>query len=160
MAKFEVNKTRKTIVNLGVGRVKPAIGRPYIPAYRFLHRARVYVRLSAFCLRIYATTKVRSVCLRLREQCLRSEITPVARVAHVLLLPFVAGNVGVNTPASKQWRINHGANGARARAPRSEGPPEQKHISLDNAFLSNGPVCGVPKINRPHDTFQSSHVAL
>ena len=31
------------------------------------------------------------VCLRLREQCLRSEITSVARVAHVLLLRLVAG---------------------------------------------------------------------
>ena len=42
------------------------------------------------------------VCLRLREQCLRSEITSVSRVANVLLLRLVAGNVGVNTPASKR----------------------------------------------------------
>ena len=40
--------------------------------------------------------------LRLREQCLRSEITSVARVAHVLLLRFVAGNMDVNTLASKR----------------------------------------------------------
>ena len=33
------------------------------------------------------------MCLRLREQCLRSEITSVSRVAHVLLLRFVAGNM-------------------------------------------------------------------
>ena len=39
--------------------------------------------------------------IRLREQCLRSKITSVARVAHVLLLCFVAGNMDVNTPASK-----------------------------------------------------------
>ena len=45
------------------------------------------------------------VCLRLREQCLRSEISSVARVAHVLLLRFVAGNVGVNTPASKRSQL-------------------------------------------------------
>ena len=35
------------------------------------------------------------VCLRLREQCLRSEITSVSRVAHVLLLRLVAGNIGL-----------------------------------------------------------------
>ena len=40
------------------------------------------------------------MCLRLREQCSRSEITSVYRVAHVLLSRFVAGNVGVNTLAS------------------------------------------------------------
>ena len=31
--------------------------------FAFWHRASVYVRLSAFCLRIYATTKVRPVCV-------------------------------------------------------------------------------------------------
>ena len=41
------------------------------------------------------------VWLRLREQCLRSKITSVARVEIVLLLRFVAGNVDVNTLASK-----------------------------------------------------------
>ena len=41
------------------------------------------------------------VCLLLREQCLRLKIMSVARVAHVLLLRFVAGNMDVNTPASK-----------------------------------------------------------
>ena len=46
------------------------------------------------------------VCLRLREQCLRSEITSVARVAHVLLLRFVAGNhMDVNTLASKRSEL-------------------------------------------------------
>ena len=45
------------------------------------------------------------VCLRLREQCLRSEITPVSRVANVLLLRFVAGNMDVNTPASKRSQL-------------------------------------------------------
>ena len=62
------------------GTVKPATGRPYIPAFSLSGTVPV------FFLRIYATTKVRPVCLRLREQCLRSEITSVARVAHVLLL--------------------------------------------------------------------------
>ena len=37
------------------------------------------------------------VCLRIREQCLHSKITSVARVVHVLLLRFVAGNAGVQT---------------------------------------------------------------
>ena len=45
------------------------------------------------------------VCLRLREQCLRSEITSVSRVANVLLLRFVAGNMDVNTPASKRSQL-------------------------------------------------------
>ena len=45
------------------------------------------------------------VCLRLREECLRSEITSVARVAHVLLLRFVAGNMDVNTLASKRSQL-------------------------------------------------------
>ena len=36
--------------------VKPATG-----VFAFWHRASVYVRLSAFCLRIYAVTKVRPV---------------------------------------------------------------------------------------------------
>ena len=45
------------------------------------------------------------MCLRLREQCLRSEITSVSRVAHVLLLRLVAGNMDVNTPASKRSQL-------------------------------------------------------
>ena len=45
------------------------------------------------------------VCLRLREQCLRSKITSVARVAHVLLLRFVAGNMDVNTLVSKRSEL-------------------------------------------------------
>ena len=75
--------------------------------FAFWHRASVYVRLSAFCLRIYTGTKVRPVCvdLRLREQWWRSEITSVARVDHVLLLRFVAGNGDVNTLASKRSEL-------------------------------------------------------
>ena len=45
------------------------------------------------------------VCLRLREQCLRSEITSVSRVANVLLLRLVAGNMDVNTLASKRSQL-------------------------------------------------------
>ena len=45
------------------------------------------------------------VCLRLGEQCLRSEITSVSRVANVLLLRFVAGNMDVNTLASKRSQL-------------------------------------------------------
>ena len=45
------------------------------------------------------------MCLRLREQCLRSEITSVSRVANVLLLRFVAGKMDVNTPASKRSQL-------------------------------------------------------
>ena len=45
------------------------------------------------------------VCLHLRKQCLRSEITLVSRVANVLLLRFVAGNMDVNTLASKRSQL-------------------------------------------------------
>ena len=45
------------------------------------------------------------MCLRLREQCLRSEITSVSRVANVLLLRFVAGNMDVNALASKRSQL-------------------------------------------------------
>ena len=45
------------------------------------------------------------MCLRLRDQCLRSKITLVARVQIVLFLRFVAGNVDVNTLASKRSEL-------------------------------------------------------
>ena len=70
--------------------------------FAFWHPASVYVRLSAFLRGDESST---CVCLRFREQCLRSKITPVARVAHVLLLRFVAGNMDVNTPASKRSQL-------------------------------------------------------
>ena len=57
------------------------------------------------------------VCLRLREQCLRSEITSVSRVADVLLLRFVAGNMDVNTPASKRSQLI--GNSDCSKAPRN-----------------------------------------
>ena len=56
------------------------------------------------------------VCLRLREQCLRSELTSVARVAHVLLLRLFAGNMDVNTLASKRPELI--GNTAIVRIPR------------------------------------------
>ena len=70
--------------------------------FAFWHRASVYVRLSAHLRDDESST---CVCLRLREQCLRSEITSVSRVANVLLLRFVAGNMDVNTPASKRSQL-------------------------------------------------------
>ena len=58
--------------------------------------------LSAHLRRVLKST---CVCLRFREQCLRSEITSVSRVALVLLLRFVASNMDVNTPASKRSQL-------------------------------------------------------
>ena len=55
------------------------------------------------------------VCLRLLEQCLRSKITSVARVEIVLLLRFVAGNVDVNTLASKRSELLGNADILRMR---------------------------------------------
>ena len=53
--------------------------------------------------------------LRLRQQCLRSKITSVARVEIVLLLRFVAGNVDVNTLASKRSELLGNADILRMR---------------------------------------------
>ena len=55
------------------------------------------------------------VCRRLREQCLRSKITSVARVEIVLLLRFVAGNMDVNTLASKRFELIGNADILRMR---------------------------------------------
>ena len=55
------------------------------------------------------------VCLRLREQCLRSEIMSVARVAHVLLLRSVTGNMDVNTLAFKRSELIRNAAIVRKR---------------------------------------------
>ncbi len=81
---------------------KPATGRPFLgptfERFRFLapcQRLRVIVCvLSAYLREDESST---CVCLRLREQCLRSEITSVSRVANVLLLRFVAGNMDAST---------------------------------------------------------------
>ena len=73
-------------------------------------------RLLAPCQRLRAIVCVLSahlrhvlrstcVCLRLREQCLRSEIRSLSRVANVLLLRLVAGNMDVNTLASKRSQL-------------------------------------------------------
>ena len=64
------------------------------------------MRLSAFCLRIYATTLIRPVCVYVFENnaCVRKK-TSVARVAHVLLLRPISGNVEVNTLASKRSEL-------------------------------------------------------
>ena len=55
------------------------------------------------------------VWLRLREQRLRSKITSVARVEIVLLLRPVAGNMGVNTMASKRSELLGNADILRMR---------------------------------------------
>ena len=86
--------------------LKPATGRPYVRAFRFLapcQRLRAIVCVLSAHLRDDESSTC--VCLRLREQCLRSEITSVARVANVLLLRFVAGNMDVNTLASNRCQL-------------------------------------------------------
>ena len=80
-------------------RLKPATGRPYVPAYSL---SGIVPAFTCDLRRILMST---CVCLRLREQCLRTKITPVARVAYVLLLRFVAGNMDVNTQASKRSQL-------------------------------------------------------
>ena len=67
------------------------------------------------CLRLRGDVNSTCVCQRLREQCLRSEKTSVARVAHVLLLRFVAGNVDVNMLASKRSKLIGNATIVRKR---------------------------------------------
>ena len=99
-----------------IERIKPATGRPLSVRFRFL----------APCQRLRAIVCVFKpqrefdpcVCLHLREQCLRSKITSVSRVAHVLLLRFVAGNMDVNTPASKRSELIGKRSGC-SKAPRN-----------------------------------------
>ena len=68
------------------------------------------------------------VCLRLREQCLRSKITSVARVAHVLPLRFVAGNMEGNrrgpTLASKRSEL------IRERSDCSKAPRNPQKVDM------------------------------
>ena len=73
--------------------LKPATGRPCILAL-----------VDSGTVSAHLPDDVNSTCVgrRLREQCLRSKITSVARVAHGLLLRFVAGNMEVDTFASKR----------------------------------------------------------
>ena len=74
--------------------------------FSFWHRARAYVRLSALRLHfLWGDVKSTHVCLRFRKQCLRSEKTSVARVAHVLLMCSVTGYVQVNTLVSKHAEL-------------------------------------------------------
>ena len=84
---------------------KPATGRPYVRAFSLSGTVPAF---TCDCLRFVCAFTPRpkvDLCLRFREQCLRSEITSVSRVALVLLLRFVAGNMGVNTPASKRSQL-------------------------------------------------------
>ena len=83
---------------------------------RFWHRASVYVRLSSSCRCFYAATLFRPVCVYVFENnaCVR-EKTSVARVAHVLLLRPISGNMAVNTPASKRSELIGNAEIVRMR---------------------------------------------
>ena len=83
--------------------------------FAFWHCASVYVRLSAFLRGDESST---CVWLRLREQCLRSEITLVSRVVHVLLLRLVAGNMDVNTLTAKRSELI-GKRSDCSKAPRN-----------------------------------------
>ena len=74
--------------------------------FRFLAPCqRLLAIVCVLCAHLRNDKSLTCVCLRLREQCLCSEITLVARVAHVLLLHFVTGNVGMNTPACKRSQL-------------------------------------------------------
>ena len=105
IAVFPINWER-----LDAGVFTSMLSRPQVDLtferFRFLapcQRLRAIVCvLSAHLRRVLKST---CVCLRLREQCLRSEITSVFRVANVLLLRFVAGNMDVNTPAFKRSQL-------------------------------------------------------
>ena len=68
--------------------LKPATGRPCVPAFLVSGTVRAF---TCDCLHLRDNESSSSVCLRFREQCLRSMKMPVARVAHVLLLCSVVG---------------------------------------------------------------------
>ena len=85
----------------------PATGRPCFPAYLVSGTVPAFTcdcpcSVCAFSRWRYFDL---CVCLRLREQCLRLKITSVARVAHVLLLRSIAGNMDVKTLASKHSEL-------------------------------------------------------
>ena len=77
-----------------------ATGRPCV--FSFWHGSSVYVRLSAL---LRGDVKSTCVCLRLREQCLRSIKTSVSRVAHVLLLRSIAGYRGSEYACAQALRV-------------------------------------------------------
>ena len=85
--------------------LEPATGRPYVRAFSLSGTVPAF---TCDCLRFVCAFTPRpkfDLCVSTsstRKQCLRSEITSVVRVAHVLLLRFVADNMDVNTPASKR----------------------------------------------------------
>ena len=89
--------------------IKPATGRPFVRAFSLSGTVPAFMR---DCLRfVCAFTRRRKfdlcVSIRLLEQCLRSEITSVSRVANVLLLLFVAGKAGhMSNLASLRFRVN------------------------------------------------------
>ena len=87
-------------------RVKPATGRPYVRAFSLSGTVPAF---TCDCLRfVCAFTRRRKfdLCVSTSSRTsLRSEITSVSRVAHVLLLRLVAGNMDVNTPASKRSQL-------------------------------------------------------
>ena len=76
-----------------------------------------HLRVIVFELPAFLCGDVNStcVCLRLREQGKRSKITSVARVAHVLLLRPISGNLEVNTLAYKRSELIGNADILRMR---------------------------------------------
>ena len=104
---YHLKSGRISLYHRCISSLKPASVRPCSPAFL------VSCTMPAFtfdCLRfvcglsalLRGDVKSTGVCLRLREQCLRSTKTLVARLAHVLLLRSVVGNMEVNTIAPKQ----------------------------------------------------------
>ena len=86
--------------------LKPATGRPYVRAFSLSGTVPVF---TCDCLRfVCAFTRRRKIdlCVSTSSRTmLRSKITSVSRVANVLLLRCVAGNMDVNTRASKRSQL-------------------------------------------------------
>ena len=105
--------------------MKPATGcwqgdrkRKHRDAIRSLNRpgGRLNNRIASLCFRFLASAFLCRV--------MRSEITSVARVAHVLPLRCVAGNMDVNTPASKSSEL------MRKRSVCSKAPRNPQKVDL------------------------------
>ena len=100
--------------------------------FAFWHCVSVYVRLSAFLCGDKSST---CVCLRLMS---------VARVAHVLLLRFVAGNMDVDTLASKRSELIRNC-GDCSKVPRN---PQKVDLCVLASFScrgnagTQGSICG------------------
>ena len=86
--------------------LKPATGRPFVPAFSLSGTVPAFM---CDCLRfvcVFTRRRKFDLCVSTSSRTMLAfEKKSVARIAHVLLLRFVAGNMDVNTLASKRSEV-------------------------------------------------------